>query len=32
MTGRGSVIMRAKSHIEELRKEREALIFTESPA
>ncbi|TGD95985.1 DNA gyrase subunit A [Methylobacterium nonmethylotrophicum] len=31
MTGRGSVIMRAKSHSEELRKEREALIFTEIP-
>ncbi len=31
MTGRGSVIMRAKSHIEELRKEREALIFTQIP-
>ncbi|MGX7703410.1 DNA gyrase subunit A [Methylobacterium sp. Gmos1] len=31
MTGRGSVIMRAKSHIEELRKEREALVFTEIP-
>ena len=30
-TGRGSIIMRAKSHIEELRKEREALIFTEIP-
>ncbi|GJD51457.1 DNA gyrase subunit A [Methylobacterium crusticola] len=30
-TGRGSVIMRAKSHIEELRKEREALIFTQIP-
>ncbi|WP_298959343.1 DNA gyrase subunit A [uncultured Methylobacterium sp.] len=30
-TGRGSVVMRAKSHIEELRKEREALIFTEIP-
>ena len=30
-TGRGSVIMRAKSHVEELRKEREALIFTEIP-
>ncbi len=30
MTGRGSVIMRAKSHVEELRKEREALIFTRS--
>ncbi|KMO14047.1 DNA gyrase subunit A [Methylobacterium platani] len=31
MTGRGSVIMRAKSHVEELRKEREALIFTQIP-
>ncbi|KMO29783.1 DNA gyrase subunit A [Methylobacterium variabile] len=31
MTGRGSVIMRAKSHIEDLRKEREALVFTEIP-
>ncbi|QRE75035.1 DNA gyrase subunit A [Methylobacterium aquaticum] len=31
LTGRGSVIMRAKSHIEELRKEREALVFTEIP-
>ncbi len=30
-TGRGSVIMRARSHVEELRKEREALIFTEIP-
>jgi DNA gyrase subunit A len=30
-TGRGSIIMRAKSHVEELRKEREALIFTEIP-
>ncbi|GEO99110.1 DNA gyrase subunit A [Methylobacterium haplocladii] len=30
-TGRGSIIMRAKSQIEELRKEREALIFTEIP-
>jgi len=29
--GRGSIIMRAKSTIEELRKEREALIFTEIP-
>ncbi len=29
--GRGSIIMRAISHIEELRKEREALIFTEIP-
>ncbi|WP_163364119.1 DNA gyrase subunit A, partial [Klebsiella aerogenes] len=25
------IIMRAKSHVEELRKEREALIFTEIP-
>ncbi|MFE1600042.1 DNA gyrase subunit A [Methylobacterium sp. ID0610] len=31
LTGRGSVVMRAKSHVEELRKEREALIFTEIP-
>ncbi len=31
LTGRGSVIMRAKSHTEEVRKEREALIFTEIP-
>ncbi len=31
MTGRGSVIMRAKSHVEELRKERERLIFTQIP-
>ncbi|GJE54118.1 MULTISPECIES: DNA gyrase subunit A [Methylobacterium] len=30
-TGRGSIIMRAKSQVEELRKEREALIFTEIP-
>ncbi len=30
-TGRGSIIMRAKSHIEELRKEREAIIITEVP-
>jgi DNA gyrase subunit A len=30
-TGRGSIIMRAKSHVEELRREREALIFTEIP-
>ena len=29
--GRGSIIMRAKSTVEELRKEREALIFTEIP-
>lgn len=30
-TGRGSIVMRAKSHIEELRKEREAIIVTEVP-
>nr|WP_255549950.1 DNA gyrase subunit A [Microvirga arvi] len=30
-TGRGSVIMRAKSEIEEIRKDREAIIFTEIP-
>ncbi|MBM3520367.1 MAG: DNA gyrase subunit A, partial [Alphaproteobacteria bacterium] len=30
-TGRGSVVMRAKVHTEELRKEREALIVTEIP-
>src|SRR4029079_5165487 len=30
-TGRGSVIMRAKSEIEEGRKDREAIIFTEIP-
>jgi DNA gyrase subunit A len=30
-TGRGSIIMRAKAEIETLRKEREALIFTEIP-
>jgi DNA gyrase subunit A len=31
MTGRGSIVMRAKSDVEEIRKEREALIFTEIP-
>ncbi len=31
MTGRGSVIMRAKSSIEELKNGREALVFTEIP-
>ncbi|HEY8565361.1 MAG TPA: DNA gyrase subunit A [Beijerinckiaceae bacterium] len=31
LTGRGSIIMRAKSAIEEVRKEREAIIFTEIP-
>ena len=30
-TGRGSVIMRAKAEIETLRKDREAIIFTEIP-
>ncbi len=29
--GRGSVVMRAKSHIEELRKDREAIVITEIP-
>ncbi len=30
-TGRGSIVMRAKSEVEEIRKEREALVFTEIP-
>jgi DNA gyrase subunit A len=30
-TGRGSIMMRAKSTVEEVRKEREALVFTEIP-
>ncbi len=30
-TGRGSVIMRAKVHIEEVRKDREAIVVTEVP-
>ena len=30
-TGRGAVILRAKSHVEEIRKDRDALIFTEMP-
>ncbi len=30
-TGRGSVVMRARTHVEELRKEREAIIVTEIP-
>lgn len=30
-TGRGSILMRAKSHVEEVRKEREAIIVTEIP-
>ncbi|HEV2565429.1 MAG TPA: DNA gyrase subunit A, partial [Microvirga sp.] len=29
--GRGSIVMRAKSEVEEIRKDREALIFTEIP-
>src|SRR3712207_5024154 len=28
-TGRGSIVMRAKSEIEEIRKEREAIVFTD---
>lgn len=31
MTGRGSVVMRAQSHVEELKKDKKALIFTEIP-
>jgi DNA gyrase subunit A len=30
-TGRGSIILRAKSHIEEVRSGREAIVFTEMP-
>jgi DNA gyrase subunit A len=30
-TGRGSIIMRAKWHVEELRREREAIVFSEIP-
>ncbi|HLM38814.1 MAG TPA: DNA gyrase subunit A [Microvirga sp.] len=30
-TGRGSIIMRAKSEVEEIRKDREAIIFSEIP-
>jgi DNA gyrase subunit A len=30
-TGRGAVVTRAKSHIEEIRKERDAIVFTELP-
>jgi DNA gyrase subunit A len=30
-TGRGSIVMRGKIHIEELRKEREAIVITEVP-
>src|SRR6202140_5292194 len=31
MTGRGAVVLRAKSHVEEIRKDRDALVFTEMP-
>jgi len=31
MTGRGSIVMRAKSEIEEIRKDRQAIIVTEIP-
>lgn len=31
MTGRGSVIMRARTHVEEIRKDRPAIIVTEIP-
>jgi len=30
-TGRGAIVLRAKSHIEEVRKERDAIVFTEMP-
>ena len=30
-TGRGAILLRAKSHIEEIRKERDAIVFTEMP-
>jgi len=30
-TGRGAVVMRAKTHVEEIRKDREAIVFTELP-
>ena len=30
-TGRGAVILRAKNHVEEIRKDRDALVFTEMP-
>src|SRR6516225_6165084 len=30
-TGRGAIILRAKSHIEEIRKDRDATVFTEIP-
>src|SRR5271165_3259662 len=30
-TGRGAVVMRGKTHVEEIRKDREAIVFTELP-
>src|SRR3954465_9708031 len=30
-TGRGAIVLRARHHIEEVRKERDALVFTEMP-
>jgi DNA gyrase subunit A len=30
-TGRGAIVLRARSHIEEVRKERDAIVFTEMP-
>jgi len=30
-TGRGAIVLRARSHVEEVRKEREAIVFTEMP-
>ena len=30
-TGRGSVVIRSRSHIEEVRKDREAIVITEIP-
>ena len=30
-TGRGAIVMRAQAHIEEMRKDRDAIVFTEMP-
>jgi len=30
-TGRGAVVLRAKSHVEEIRKDRDGIVFTEMP-
>ena len=30
-TGRGAVVIRGKTHVEEIRKDREAIVFTELP-